>query len=126
MKRRVLLTALMTVPLLPRFVTPVAAQQLTAAEIEDVLAGNTIDGSWGTDDYLQYFAEDGTTIYVPDDGQRAEGRWRVDPETGVYESWWISTGWTPYVVVDVPDGDYAWLNGDRVETFTVKEGRQIE
>lgn len=126
MKRRDLLKTIMAVTLLTSFVTPVAAQQLTASEIEDVLAGNTIDGTWGADNYVQYFAEDGTTIYVPDDGKPAEGRWRVDPATGVYESWWISTGWTPYVVVDVPDGDYAWLNGDRVETFTVQEGRQID
>ena len=126
MKRRELFITLMAVTLLPAFVTPVAAQQLTASEVEAVLAGNTIDGAWGSDSYLQYFATDGTTIYVNDDGQRIEGRWRVDPATGVYESWWISTGWTPYVVVDVPDGDYAWLNGDRVETFTIKDGRQIE
>ena len=126
MKRREFIATLMAVTVLSSFVTPVAAQQLTASQIEDVLAGNTIEGAWGNDQYRQYFAKDGTTVYVPREGYRAEGRWRVDPATGVYESWWISTGWTPYVVIDVPDGDYAWLNGDRIEMFEVKEGRQIK
>ncbi|MEI4231895.1 hypothetical protein [Roseovarius sp. D22-M7] len=103
-----------------------AAQQLSASEIENVLEGNTIVGTWGGDRYRQYFAEDGTTIYLSDEGKRAQGQWRVDPEQDVYESWWMSTGWTPYALVDVPDDGYAWRNGDRVEPFEVKEGRQIE
>jgi hypothetical protein len=126
MKRRAFLTTLVAAALLMPFVTPAAAQQLSASEIANVLEGNTIEGTWGGDRYRQYFAEDGTTIYVADGGKRAEGRWRVDPEKDVYESWWISTGWTPYAMVDVPDDDYAWLNGERVEPFEVREGRNIE
>lgn len=126
MKRRVLLSTLLSVALLPSFATRVAAEQLTASEIKNLLAGNTIVGTWDGQQYQQYFAEDGTTVYVPAEGRRAEGQWRVDPDTGVYESWWISTGWTPYVMVDIRDDGYAWLNGDRRERFTVKEGRQIE
>lgn len=126
MKRRELFITLATMMLLPVLATPAMAQKLSASEIEDVLAGNTIEGVWGGNRYSQYFAEDGSTVYVPNEGKRAEGRWRVDSDQGIYESWWVSTGWTPYTMVDLPDGGYAWVNGDTVETFEVVEGRQIE
>ncbi|MGI3209654.1 hypothetical protein ACROSR_00905 [Roseovarius tibetensis] len=126
MKRRVLFTTLMAVMLVPLFIGSAGAQHISASEIEDVLTGNTIDGVWSGSHYRQYYAEDGTTIYVPDEGQRREGRWRVNPEDGTYESWWRSTGWTPYVMVDLPDSGYAWINGDVVEAFTVQKGRRIE
>lgn len=126
MKHSEFFVTLMALTLLPALATPAMAQKMSASEIEDVLAGNTIEGVWGGDRYHQYFAEDGETLYVPNDGKRAEGRWRVDPEQGIYESWWRSTGWTPYSMVDLPDGGYAWINGDSMETFKVEEGRQIE
>jgi hypothetical protein len=130
MKRRELFIALVTMTLLPVLATlamaQTTAQKLNASEIEDVLAGNTIEGVWGGDRYRQFFAEDGSTIYVPSEGKRVEGRWRVDPDRGIYESWWRSTGWKPYAMVDLPDSGYAWVNGDAVETFEVKDGRQIE
>ncbi|MFO7758472.1 MAG: hypothetical protein R6V26_08340 [Roseovarius sp.] len=126
MKRRALFTTLMAVTLLPVLSAPAKAQQMNASEIEDLLAGNTIKGAWSGEQYRQYFAEDGATVYVADDGEREHGRWRVDRDKQVYESWWPSTGWIPYAMVDVPDGEYAWLNGDRMETFEVEEGRRIE
>lgn len=125
MKRRALLPTLMAVTLLPPFVTWAAAQQMTASEIEDVLTGNTIEGSFNSISYRQYFAEDGTTIYVPKEGKPAQGRWRVDPETDVYESWWVSTGWIPFAMIDMPEDDYAWVNGDQIEPFEVTEGKNI-
>lgn len=101
------------------------AMQMTAAEIGDVLAGNTITGTWGGNAYSQFFARDGLTVYVPATGKREEGRWRVNAQTDEYESWWRSTGWIPYTMVRTGDG-HAWLNGDRREPFTVKQGRQID
>jgi hypothetical protein len=84
--------------------------KLSASEIEAVLAGNTIIG----------------TIYVPKDGKRDEGRWRTNPETNDYESWWRSTGWTPYALVRTDGGGFAWVNGDRLEPFQIQQGRQVE
>lgn len=126
MKRRELFTTLMAVTLLPVLSAPAKAEQMGASRIEDVLAGNTIKGSWSGEQYRQYFSEDGATIHVANDGERAHGRWRVDRDKQVYESWWPSTGWIPYAMVDVPDGEYAWLNGDRLETFEVEAGRQLD
>ncbi|KGM89219.1 hypothetical protein rosmuc_00703 [Roseovarius mucosus DSM 17069] len=107
---------------------PVTAQpaQMTAAEISALLSGNTIVGSWSGTDYQQYFAADGSTVYMLGDGRRDDGQWRVNAETNDYESWWRSTGWTPYAMVRTEAGSYAWINGDRLEPFEVLSGRQIE
>ena len=50
----------------------------------------------------------------------------MNAETNEYESWWRSTGWTPYAMVRTETGGYAWINGDRLEPFEVLSGRQIE
>ena len=107
---------------------PVAAQptQMSAAEITALLSGNTIVGSWSGTDYQQYFAADGSTVYMLGDGRRDDGQWRVNAETNDYESWWRSTGWTPYAMVRTEAGGYAWINGDRLEPFEILNGRQIE
>jgi len=108
---------------LPAFADPM---RLSALEIEALLAGNTISGSWADTNYHQYFASDGTTILVSDSGKANKGKWRVNPDTNDYESWWRSTGWTPYALVRTDEGGYAWVNGDRLEPFTVKEGQHLE
>ncbi|WP_297771347.1 hypothetical protein [uncultured Roseovarius sp.] len=100
--------------------------RVNASAIEALLSGNTIVGSWSSAPYRQFFKSDGTTIYVPDVGRPDEGRWRVNAETNNYESWWRSTGWTPYAMVRTEDGAYAWVNGDSLEPFDVLEGRQVE
>jgi hypothetical protein len=126
MKRREWLATVLAVTLLPALCAPAMAEQMNASEIRQLLAGNTIEGAWSGENYRQYFSQDGSTVLVNDDGTRIEGRWRVDPGDGVYESWWRNTGWMPYAVIDVPDGPYAWLNGDRMETFEVETGRSLE
>lgn len=126
MNRRSIL-GLVLAPLIAVAAPSLAANvKLSASEIEAALAGNTIIGTWSGAAYRQYFAADGSTIYLPKDGKRDEGRWRTNPETNDYESWWRSTGWTPYAMVRTEDGGFAWVNGDRLETFRVLEGRQIE
>lgn len=125
MKRRVLLASIVAVSVaaaLPAMATPT---QLSAPEIEALLAGNTISGTWSGTSYRQYFGTDGTTLYSPDGGNADEGEWRVNPETNDYESWWRSTGWTPYALVRTDEGGYAWVNGERQEPFTVQEGRHL-
>ncbi|MET4128761.1 hypothetical protein [Roseovarius sp. MBR-6] len=126
MKRRAIF-GLLAAPLLA-IAQPVSAAivKLGADEVEALLAGNTIVGTWSGTSYRQYFAPDGTTLYVPEGGKPDEGRWRTNPETHDYESWWRSTGWTPYALVRTEDGGLAWVNGDRLEPFRVLEGRQVE
>ncbi|MBE0454565.1 hypothetical protein [Roseovarius autotrophicus] len=118
-----LLAALLLLASLP---AGAANVRLSASEIEALLSGNTIVGTWSGTAYRQYFATDGTTVYVPDGGKPDEGRWRTNPQTNDYESWWRSTGWTPYALVRTDAGSLAWVNGDRMEPFRVQSGRQIK
>lgn len=99
---------------------------LRAPEIEALLSGNTISGTWSGTPYRQYFAPDGTTLYVPEGGKPDEGRWRANPDTNDFESWWRGTGWLPFALVRTPAGELAWVNGDRLEPFEVLPGRQID
>ncbi len=117
------LAVLMLAPALPALAAPT---RMTAPEIEALLAGNTIVGTWSGTAYRQYYDAGGNTLYVPEGGKPDEGRWRVNAETNEYESWWQSTGWTPYAMVRTDDGSYAWINGDRLEPFQVQAGRQVE
>ena len=126
MERRVFIGFLMAAPLVGSGPARAEPVELSAAGIEALLSGNTITGTWSGTSYRQYFAPDSTTLYVPDGGRADEGRWRTNPETDDYESWWRSTGWTPYALVKTEDGGHAWVNGDRLEPFEVLSGKQIE
>ena len=125
MKRRIFMGLLLSLPALGT-AAQASQETLKAPEIVSLLSGNTIVGTWSGASYRQYYAPDGTTLYVPEEGRADEGRWRTDPETDEYESWWRSTGWTPYALVRTEEGRYAWVNGDRLEPFEVVPGRQIE
>jgi hypothetical protein len=126
MKRRVFMGLLLSLPTLGTAVAQAVQDKLTPPEIEALLSGNTIVGTWSGTPYRQYYGPDGTTLYVPEGGRADEGRWRTNEETGEYESWWRSTGWTPYALVRTEEGEYAWINGDGLEPFSVVPGRQIE
>ncbi|PKQ13760.1 MAG: hypothetical protein CVT70_02040 [Alphaproteobacteria bacterium HGW-Alphaproteobacteria-1] len=126
MNRRSLF-ALLAAPLLVASLPSGAANvRLSASEIEALLLGKTIVGTWSGTSYRLYFDADGSTLYVPEGGKPDEGRWRTNPETHEYESWWRSTGWTPYALVRTESGGLAWINGDRLEPFRVLEGRQVD
>lgn len=126
MQRRSLLSGVGALFLASAFQAYAQVRRLRAAEIEGLLSGNTIVGQWSGTAYRQFFAADGQTIYDPAEGRREVGRWRVNPETDEFESWWRSTGWSPYAMVRREDESHAWVNGDRLEPFEVIEGRQIE
>lgn len=99
--------------------------RLTAAQIEELLAGNTISGTWSGTEYKQYYGADGFTVYVPADGSHDEGKWRVDAAEDAYDSWWSATGWVSYEVVR-DDDTYYWLDGDGGRhPFSVLEGKQV-
>lgn len=101
---------------------PAVSVQLTAAQIKELLAGNTAFGTWSGSSYTQYYGENGLTVYIPEGGSPDEGKWRVNADTNEYESWWRSTGWTPYTIVITNDG-YAYVNGEKLEPFDVFEGK---
>ena len=126
MERRVFIGFLIAAPLVSAAPAGAEPGALSAAEIEALLSGNTIIGTWSGTPYRQYYAPDGSTLYVPEDGRADEGRWRTNPDTDDYESWWRSTGWTPYALVKTEEDGHAWVNGDRFEPFRVVPGKQIE
>lgn len=102
-----------------------AEQSMTAAEIEAVLLGNTIDGTWAGSKYKQYYGKDGFTMYVADGSKPSPGKWRVNSDTDDYESWWESTGWTPYKMTR--DGEtYYWIGQTEKHQFAILEGKQVK
>ncbi|WP_317056224.1 hypothetical protein [Roseovarius rhodophyticola] len=101
-----------------------SAKVLSASEIDLLLRGNTIEGTWSGSTYTQYFGEDGQTVYLEENRRPDVGRWRVNSETEQYESWWEQTGWTAYTVLET-EGGFAWKRGDGHELFVVSEGKQI-
>jgi len=126
MHRRSLLAMAVTIAFFGLQPAQASADQLTANEIEQLLAGNTINGVWAGTNYTEYFSAQGEAIYIPAGGNPSEGKWRANPDTNEYESWWRSTGWTPYVIVKTQSGRHAFVNGDTLEPFTVLPGKQIE
>ncbi len=98
-----------------------AQEQLNAAQIETLLSGNSIYGTWYGDPYVQYFDPTGPTLYKPENGHSDGGSWRVNHETNEYESWWRMSGWSSYKVAKTEDG-YAWMHHSTLQPFTVTEG----
>ncbi len=125
MHRRTLLALTAAIALFGFVPAQAGAGQLAAHEIKQLLSGNTIKGVWAGSNYTEYFSPEGQAIYIPAGGAPSEGKWRANPDTNEYESWWRSTGWTPYVIVKTTDGGYAFVNGDALEPFTVLSGKQI-
>ena len=101
-----------------------ADEALTASEIDRLLRGNTIEGSWSGAAYTQYFSDDGQTIYLQANRRPEIGRWRVNSQTDQYESWWEQTGWTGYTILRTDTG-YGWKRDAKTEPFTVLPGKKI-
>lgn len=102
-------------------------RKLSADEIEQVLAGNTIEGLWAGRPYKQYFSETGNTIYAEDGRQPSKGRWKADPDKEAYCSWWEMSGWSCYEVLDGGPDAIIWVSpgsGER-HPATVLPGRQL-
>ena len=123
MTRRIFLSLL----LLTAFAPPSwsAEQSMTAAEIKTALSGNTIDGTWAGSKYKQYYGENGFTMYLAEGSKPSPGKWRVNADTDDYESWWESTGWTPYKMTR--DGEtYYWIGETEKHPFVILEGKQVK
>lgn len=101
---------------------------VSAQELEAALAGNTIIGNWVGENYRQFFDENGFTTYRPiETGRDSTGEWRVNVDTGLYESLWNDRGpWEEYEVHR--DGDTWFWTGEGVELseFTIVEGNQLD
>jgi len=79
-RRRVILAALLLALLTIGAGSSARAQDLvplTGAEIATLLAGNSIEGTWGPSHFRSYFAPDGTTLYQPQGQQPEQGHWKV-------------------------------------------------
>lgn len=99
---------------------------LNAEEIEQLLSGNTITGNWVGEDYEQFFSSDGSTIYRPLGGQDSVGEWRVNAESGLYESLWPGVPtWDDYEVHQEDDTFFWTGQGVQLSPFTVVDGDQL-
>ena len=101
-------------------------QRLGAAEVEALLSGNTAVGDWRGTAYRQYFSEGGTTTYLQEGGVPSQGRWKADPASGDYCSWWERSGWSCYGIERDGDG-YVWVVPDDSYRgpFRVVEGNRL-
>lgn len=96
--------------------------EVSAADIEAALSGNTITGTWLGEPYTQFYDPEGVTTYLPESGRESQGLWRVNTETGQYESLWGGETWDTYDVLR--DGDQWFWSGQGVELqpFTISQG----
>ena len=103
-KWHTLLAALLAMGLAAVCPTPFSIAQerkLSAAEIEDKLIGNTIQGIWYDQPYRQFFDGSGNTLYAEEDRQPSMGKWWVDEEKDEYCS---SREGSRQVCLEVLDG----------------------
>lgn len=121
--RRLILAALACL-----IAAPAAAQsvKLRGHEIRALLTGNTAVGRWQGQDYRQFFAEDGSTIYAQDGSRSTRGEWRVDDETQEYQSIWPNDpDWEGWFVMEY-GGTFYWVSKTTPPTpFEVLEGQQL-
>ncbi|WP_113911122.1 hypothetical protein [Roseovarius dicentrarchi] len=128
MRRRFFLTATAICGFaLTGFTAPALAQdaQMTADEITRLLSGNTAEGVWDGTTYKSYFADDGTTIFAPANSDTLTGKWRVNPDSQEYESFFDAIGWTGYNIMRT-DGGFAWVKDGKAYPFYVLEGRALD
>ena len=100
--------------------------KLTAAEITELLTGNTAVGLWEGAPYRQYFGADGVTIYAQEGARSARGEWRVDAQRDEYQSLWPGDAdWEGWFVMEFA-GDYYWVSKATPPTpFKLRSGQQL-
>jgi hypothetical protein len=100
--------------------------KLSAAQITELLTGNTAIGKWEGRAYRQFFGPDGVTIYAQDGGRSARGTWRVDPAMDEYQSIWPKdTDWEGWYVMEYAS-DYYWVSKSTPPTpFRVQNGEHL-
>ena len=101
---------------------------LTAAEIKQLLTGNTAIGRWVDHNYRQYFNSDGSTIYAQENARSSTGRWRINSATNHYESWWQRAGWGAGYSILLKEGVYYWVSSagsTEPQSFEMVPGSQL-
>ena len=84
--------------------------KLTAAQISDLLTGNTAVGKWDGARYRQFFGADGVTIYAQEGARSARGEWRIDQTRDEYQSIWPrDDAWEGWYVMEYA-GAYYWVS----------------
>ena len=106
--------------LVPALPAAAEARKLSAAEIEDKLVGNTVEGLWAGRPYKQFFDGSGNTLYVEDGRQPSMGRWKADAEKNAYCSWWEVGGWSCYEVLDGGPDTIIWVSPGSGEEYPAK------
>ena len=101
--------------------------KLTAAQITELLTGNTATGKWQGQRYRQFFSADGHTIYAQKDAGSSVGSWRIDAEIDEYQSIWPKDQeWEGWYVMEY-SGRYYWVSKSTPPTpFKVVAGEQLE
>ena len=101
---------------------PLGAEErkLNAAEINQKLIGNTVQGEWDGSSYKQFFDASGNTIYVEDGRLPTFGRWKADPEMNAYCSWWEGSTEVCYEVIEVGPDTIIWVTPGAGNEFPAK------
>ena len=129
--RRRALTALIASVLLwtalPSAPAPAEERKLSAAEIQQKLIGNTVEGMWDGSAYKQFFDASGNTIYVEDGRMPAFGRWKADPEKDAFCSFWENSGEACYEVREIDRDTIIWVSPSSGKEFPAKvlQGDQL-
>lgn len=96
----------------------------TQQQLDEMLRGNTMEGTWAGRAYLQYFDPSGSTLYREQGGEESTGRWRI-AENGDYCSVWPpSDRWVCYEVRVIGSSLY-WKSDDQYYPSEIKPGRQF-
>lgn len=101
---------------------------LTAAEIKELLTGNTAVGTWIDHEYRQYFGADGSTIYAQKNTRSSVGRWRTNSARNHYESWWERIEWGAGYSIVLEEDVYYWVSSTGTtepQAFTMVPGQQL-
>lgn len=100
--------------------------KLTAAQITELLAGNTAVGKWEGQKYRQFFSDDGNTIYAQLGARSATGKWRIDASIDEYQSIWPNQKeWEGWYVMEYA-GAYYWVSKATPPTpFRIEQGQQL-
>ena len=136
-KWHTILASLLAMVLIADWHSSIAVAQerkLSAAEIEDKLVGNTIQGLWYDQPYLQFFDGSGNTLYAEDGSQPTMGKWWVDEEKDEYCSSRQGARSACYEVLDGGPDAIIWalpssgrkfpakvLHGDQISTKVQKD-----
>jgi hypothetical protein len=97
---------------------------MTQEEFTTLLTGNTLVGEWAGVPYRQFFAEDGSTIYLSG-SSKTEGTWRVN-EMGDYCSVWPPSSREDCYKVTKLGDELIWYSGDDRYPSHVEEGDVLE